>query len=437
MNSPALEELTLGISERNTNEGTRIVANVRRTGDTTGAQVVNLSSGDSGELSAPATVTIPANEEWVMFFIDAVNDGVRDTAQVTELTASATGFSNAVNSLSVGDAVAAFSPVDDTLGVAIDSDLEITFDRPFEIGTGDILIRRVDDDSIVETLDVVASVSAAGFVATIDPADLSLRTEYYVEIPSSAFKDPLGNHLIGVNSKTIWNFTTIGGMSVTETGVDTNVSETGSTDTFDVVLTAQPASDVVINVTSGDAGEATVDLTTLTFTSANWDTAQTVTVTGVDDPTVDGDQTTTITVSVDDANSDDAFDPLADLSVTVTTTDDDSGGFSHAITGADTTVSESGTTDTFTVVLTAQPVTDVVITVSSADTDEAAVNPATLTFTNANWDTAQTVTVTGVDDPTLDGDQTTVITLSKCGRREFGRCVRFSSGPNFIGNHYG
>ena len=31
----------------------------------------------------------------------------------------------------------------------------------------------------------------------------------------------------------------------------------------------------------------------------NWNTVQTVTITGVDDPVVDGNQTTTVTVSVD------------------------------------------------------------------------------------------------------------------------------------------
>ena len=41
--------------------------------------------------------------------------------------------------------------------------------------------------------------------------------------------------------------------------------------------------DVVLNVTSGDTGEATVSPSTLTFTAANWNQPQTVTVTGVDD----------------------------------------------------------------------------------------------------------------------------------------------------------
>ena len=101
------------------------------------------------------------------------------------------------------------------------------------------------------------------------------------------------------------------------------VSETGTTATFTVVLDAQPGSDVVFSVVSADTGEATVDKATLTFTNADWNSPQTVTVTGVDDGVVDGDQATAITVAVVDASSDDSYDALADQTVTATTTHDD------------------------------------------------------------------------------------------------------------------
>jgi hypothetical protein len=103
----------------------------------------------------------------------------------------------------------------------------------------------------------------------------------------------------------------------------TTVSETGTTATFTVVLNAQPGSNVVFSVVSADTGEATVDKATLTFTNANWNATQTVTVTGIDDAVVDGNQATTITVAVVDASSDDSYDALADQTVTVTTTHDD------------------------------------------------------------------------------------------------------------------
>ncbi|MCP4849192.1 MAG: hypothetical protein GY899_14720, partial [Verrucomicrobiaceae bacterium] len=137
------------------------------------------------------------------------------------------------------------------------------------------------------------------------------------------------------------------GFSVSESS--RTVSESGSTQTFTVVLTGNPSSDVVIDVASNDTGEATVSASSLTFTSSNWDTAQTVTVTGIDDDVDDGDQTSTVTLSVNDSSSDDNFDPLADQTVSVTTTENDTAGFT--LSGTTASVSETGTTDTFTVVL--------------------------------------------------------------------------------------
>ena len=183
-----------------------------------------------------------------------------------------------------------------------------------------------------------------------------------------------------------------------------------TTDTFTVVLNAQPDSDVVLSITSSDTGEATVN-SPLTFTAANWDTAQTVTVTGADDDLIDGTISSLVTVSVVDASSDNNFDAVADQTVSVTTADDDVAGFTIVELEGSTAVDESGTTDTFTVVLDAQPDSDVVLSITSSDTGEATVT-SSLTFTSANWDTAQTVTVTGVDDDIIDGTISSTITIS-------------------------
>jgi len=93
-----------------------------------------------------------------------------------------------------------------------------------------------------------------------------------------------------------------------------------------------------------------------------------------------------------------------------TITDNDSAGFTLGAVSGNTT--EAGGTATFTVVLTSQPTADVTVTVASSDTTEGTVGPATLTFTSANWNTAQTVTVTGVDDTLDDGDIAYSVTLT-------------------------
>ncbi|MDG1896691.1 MAG: hypothetical protein P8J37_17445 [Fuerstiella sp.] len=171
------------------------------------------------------------------------------------------------------------------------------------------------------------------------------------------------------------------------------------------LATERKLSDVVLSVFSSDTTEVAVSPENLTFTPSDWDVPVTVMVTGVDDLNVDDDQATTVTIAIDDAESADAFDELTDQTVAVTTTDDDVAGFTVSRTTA--LVSESGTTDTVTVVLDAAPLSDVVLMVVSSDTEEVTVLPATLTFTPSDWDVAQTVTVDGVNDHVVDGDQTT------------------------------
>ncbi|MFL3016317.1 MAG: hypothetical protein ACJZ2F_02115 [Acidimicrobiales bacterium] len=64
-------------------------------------------------------------------------------------------------------------------------------------------------------------------------------------------------------------------------------------------------------------------------------------------------------LAVVDASSDNDFDPVADQTVSATTTDNDVAGFTIVQSGGSTAVAETGTTDTFTVVLNAQPASNV------------------------------------------------------------------------------
>ena len=66
--------------------------------------------------------------------------------------------------------------------------------------------------------------------------------------------------------------------------------------------------------------------------------------------------------------------------------------------------SEAAGTDVYTIVLNVLPTAEVTIGLTSSDSSEGTVSPASLTFTDLNWSTPQTVTVTGVDDQIDDGD---------------------------------
>lgn len=58
------------------------------------------------------------------------------------------------------------------------------------------------------------------------------------------------------------------------------------------------------------------------------------------------------------------------------------------------------------------PLSDVVLTVSASDEQEATAAPAALTFSPDNWSMPQTVTVRGVDDTVLDGSQPSTIVVA-------------------------
>ena len=186
------------------------------------------------------------------------------------------------------------------------------------------------------------------------------------------------------------------------------IAENAGTGTFTVVLDAQPSNNVILNVTSDDTNEATIDKATLTFTADNWDTPQTITITGVDD-NIDRGDNATITVSVNDASSDDYFDALEDQTVAVTLTNNDTAGFT--VSESALTIDENSGVGSFTVVLNAEPTSDVVFDVSSNDTNEATVDKSKLTFTSADWDVEQTVFVTGVDDA-IDREDFATITVA-------------------------
>lgn len=74
---------------------------------------------------------------------------------------------------------------------------------------------------------------------------------------------------------------------------------------------------------------------------------------------------------------------------------------------------ENGVNASFQVVLGNAPSADVVVGVSSNNSSEGTVSPASLTFTPSNWSQAQTVAVKGVDDCVVDGNATYKAVLAK------------------------
>ena len=249
------------------------------------------------------------------------------------------------------------------------------------------------------------TVTVTGINDALDDGDIA----YTIVTAAATSADALYN---GINAADVAVTNTdndAAGITVTPTSGLTT-TEAGGTATFTVVLTTQPTADVTIGLSTSDVTEGAVSPASLTFTPANWNTPQTVTITGVNDFLDDGDIAYSIvTAAATSADSTYAGRDVSDVSVT--NTDNDSAGITVSPISGPTT--EAGGTATFTVVLTSRPTADVTVGLSSGDTTEGTVGPASLTFTNLNWNTPQTVTVTGADDVLDDGDVTyTIVTAA-------------------------
>ncbi len=179
-------------------------------------------------------------------------------------------------------------------------------------------------------------------------------------------------------------------------------TEAGGQVTFTVALSAQPAADVVIPVSVSDATEASVSASSLVFTAANWATPQTVTVTGVDDSVDDGNINYQVVLGAA-TSADTAWNGINPADVSLSNTDNDTAGITVG-TISGTTTTEAGGSVSFTIRLNSEPLADVTLALSSSDATEGSVSPASVTFTAANWNTAVTITGTGVDDTIFDGN---------------------------------
>ncbi len=193
------------------------------------------------------------------------------------------------------------------------------------------------------------------------------------------------------------------GVVLTQSSGTTDVTEGGASDTYTLVLTSQPTGNVSIAL--NPSTQVMVATNPIVFTTADWNIAQTVTVTAINDAAIEGNHTGTISHTVTSADTN--YNAFAVANVIANITDNDAPGVVIAQSGGTTTATEAGATDSYTVVLSAQPSADVLIALSGT---QATPMPTSLTFTSVNWNVPQTVTVTALDDNVVEGAHTGSIT---------------------------
>ncbi len=209
--------------------------------------------------------------------------------------------------------------------------------------------------------------------------------------------------------------------------------------TYEVALTSQPeGGTVTVEIESEGPKVATVHPSSLTFDAANWEMAQTVTVTAKNDTIDDtGDQkTTTITHTVSAASTDYADEEVKDVAVTVL--DDDGAPTALKITvdtdtgtdGDQGEISEGAATPTVRITATldgdTQFAADKTITITVGDSDNdtateggggdyATVNEFDITLPAGAESISHNLTLTLNDDAVDEPDETVTVTGALAG----------------------
>ena len=420
---------TIGsISGSTVEDGTQATFTVKLTSEPTDDVIIGVSSSDTTEGTVSASSLTFTSVNWdanQTITITGVNDDVADGNQgYSSVLAAASSDDSNYDGLNPSD-VSVTNTDNDSAGFTIGTISGSTV----EDGTqATFTVKLTSEPTDDVTIGVSSSDSGEGTVSPTSLTFTSLNWNANQTITITGINDDVAdgnqsfNILLAAASSDDSSYDGINpsDVSVTNTDDETagvivseisgNIMEDGSLDAiFTVRLQSQPIADVTINLSSSDETEGVVLPETLTFTALNWNENQTVTVVGEDDFVADGNQDFNIILAA--ANSDDSnYDGLDPSDINdITNTDDETAGFVISLISDDTT--EAGDQATFTINLASEPLEDVVIGLSSSDEGEGILLISSITFTAANWDTAQSIAITGIPDTEEDGDQSYSIVL--------------------------
>ena len=251
---------------------------------------------------------------------------------------------------------------------------------------------RVDADGTSNEEDITDETDAT-YTLTDDERGKKVKVEV-------RFVDILG----GEETRTSAATETVPGVTVSTPALTVTEEDTTGA-TYTVVLNSQPTANVTVTVAGHAGTDVTPSPTSLTFTTTNWGTAQTVTVTAGDDADTANDA---VSLTHSAASTDSDYQGISIDGVAVTVTDNDAAKGVTVSTTALTVTEEDTTGASYTVVLDSQPTATVTVTVAGHAGTDVTPNPTTLTFTSTTWGTAQTVTVTAGADADTANDTVTL-----------------------------
>jgi hypothetical protein len=295
-------------------------------------------------------------------------------------------------------------------------------DLAYQASTGRLYF--IDNSNRLEYYDIALGtahiVGGTGFGA-IYAMDFSKAGTLYA-VNSGTSTQLLSINLSTGASTVVQTYTGLGevwGLAADEVSIDVTPSvtsgvtttESGGTDTFTLALASQPLANVTVALSSDDTGEGTVSPQSVIFTTTDWSTPQTVTVTGQPDSQSDGDVTYHVVTGAA-VSSDPRYSGLAVSDIAVTNSDIDPPVVTFTV--ANQSLAESSGAITVNVRLVGGATTNTVtvpFSTSGTATNgvDYSVSASPLTFYPG--ETSATITLDVVDDGTDEPNETVILTL--------------------------
>ena len=194
---------------------------------------------------------------------------------------------------------------------------------------------------------------------------------------------------------------------------DLESDENGDTVSLSVHLNNAPTQDVYITCaveTESPNKEVEVACGEIVFNADNWQTPQSVIITGVNDYLIDGDQKYKVVITTNSGDND--FQGLEATSVELTNLDRTVAGFVISDTTLTTYEDQEQDAAKFTIALSSIPSEAVTLTFASSNEAEGKLDKTSVSFTVENWNVPQEVLVKGVDDVVHDGNVEYAITFN-------------------------
>ena len=351
----------------------------------------------AGALTTPTANIVPTPSVAVSRTTLTLTEGGSDGTYTVVLGGQPTG--NVAVTVTSTDANVA--TVDDTDGVTPGTQNTLSF-TPTNWNTArTVTVSPQDDDDAVDGTATINHAVSPGYGATAASVSVTVEDDETAAIVIDA--DPAT-------------------ANVADSGPIALVEGATSSTPYTVKLSALPTGTVTVTVTSTDTAAATVDTDpatglqdTLSFTTGNWDTAQTAWLTPVDDTDPNSEEVD-IRHEANGGGYNGVFAVLRadvaddDVGVIVDTDPNTLGDQLTALS------LREGQTRTYRVRLSTLPAGGNVTVVATSANAAITATPGSLTFNAGNWQTARTVTVRAEHDGDRVGEWTDIVNEANGGQ---------------------